>query len=99
MAPWIKYLPFMYEDMSSDIKNKASTSMERCEAERGKSPEAHQLASLAQTATKRSSNKAEGENSSLRLSAELHMRMVAQHLHSHTEISRNWLILKATNKQ
>lgn len=59
--------------------------MERCEAERGKSPEAHKLASLAyQTA-----NKAEGENSPLRLSAELHMRMVAQmHLHKHTEIYR-----------
>lgn len=32
MAPWIKYLPYMYEDMSSDIKNKACTSMERYEA-------------------------------------------------------------------
>lgn len=70
--------------------------MERCEAERGKSPEAHRLASLAyQTA-----NKAEGENSPLRLSAELHMRMVAQmHLHKHTEIYKKnreigWLIFK-----
>lgn len=83
MAPWIKYLPYMHEDISSDIKNKASISMERCEAERGKSPEDHRLASLAhQTANKRSSNKVEGENSPLRLSAEFHMCMVAQmHLH------------------